>query len=1225
MPKRNRVTGDGEGRNDDSVEDMDDRKPAAAPSNNNHQNNNHVQGTPVESSSSAAAAPNGEPINRVTPHMERLLRLIEEGTTESAQMAAGQLTSLTNQSSALVLWEVLGRLQAMLQSMDSWKARQNAAMAMEGVAGNLPITDQRGFFQNEHLEQSQTSSSTTCLRVADISAQAVLNQGQELFACAPSKYEERINESRESELENLDQQADDFVQERIKRQRRILAERLGLAVINDALSSQGKQGRELDNIISNEDINSTYHNAQWRRKRQRKDENETETGIQLLLVHEMKKFVKGSLTFDCIAQARQQSGAASHKDPQHLLANELIYRMFDNVWQRRHGALLGILALLKAWRKTVWESVSEEDEGNIFGPWPEDILARSMCLLALDRFGDFSGASAGTASVDAANSRAKSGAVVAPVREMGAQLFSVLWRMAPLTLQQQALDFLKCLLEKSEDWECQHGVLLALKYITVVVVVDREQGLLGEKKRIWFGECMDTCGNEAGRFLGESNQEVVAVAAQLLCEHPAIVLEDRSILHKMWNIVRSLDVLSSSVNDLLTLLSCCVKSNARDCLSGLAEFCSGAISEEVFIALCRFLESPLMSVRRTALRSLEFLARVEVIPAYSQIMNKLFKFYITLTDERTLLGEDGAGEIDLVFEQLDKTWSSFCNLGAGSAAKLEAGVKRLLIDILETYFNADEIMSRPKLYHLLMGSPCTAVSTLVLSFSNHDAIRHVLLYSCRAYLDSQWIQHCELACALLIGVTVNTELTEILQALVPITNRIVEGNSTCLRVIKCGKGAILDQSLKRKHMKNLRTKLENCTLVLEDLEEFIWQDTTPLVHSATLTKGIASVGLESMRLRAIGASAAVRLGIPSKITPSVRALMTSINSEASNFRLHQTACAFTHFLCSSHDDTRLNGARTKILTSLSDIVVAQKSKYSPRATYASKAIGSYLSRLPREELPLAVCNLKFHGTLKRFLHDPVSISLEETNDTLTIVESLVPDLKTPASVNFFVDSYMKPLCVLSCREDMSESAQHRARCCVLSLSDKAGSKDAPGLSFSFAAELIEQERGERDILNGCLLLKKLCELPPPRLGRFVKILLPVVLKAMTNHNRSTSSIASGVFAVLVRVAPLIDHDSCDDLQHPLAGDNHVSAVIDHLVRGKPLPCKRLPPEISSSLEGAGIKLRDYQFEGISWISFLMSVNLNGALVRTISNPPYRILLMYWIHNECSPCFCTPTV
>lgn len=279
MPKRSRIIGK-EGLND-AAEDTDDRKPAA-------RQPNDINKTTTHSSSRTLAdlAQHEDSMNRVTPHMERLLRLIEEGTSESAQMAAGQLTNLTKQSSAVVLWEVLGRLQAILQSMDSWQARQNAAMAMEGIAGNIPVTDQLAFFQDEH---SSGQPSSSALRITDISAETVLKQGQELFATAPSRYEERLYETRESELEQLDQKAVDFVQERIKRQRRILAERLGLAGICDALQiCQRKRNDDFNEIVSNDDLAAVYQTASGR-KRQRREEKETDKGIGPLLVREMSK------------------------------------------------------------------------------------------------------------------------------------------------------------------------------------------------------------------------------------------------------------------------------------------------------------------------------------------------------------------------------------------------------------------------------------------------------------------------------------------------------------------------------------------------------------------------------------------------------------------------------------------------------------------------------------------------------------------------------------------------------------------------------------------------------------------------------------------------------------------------------------------------------------------------------------------------------------------------
>ena len=257
--------------------------------NNNNNNNSHLNNNN----------------DRVTPHMERLLRLISQGTTSSAQMAAGQLMQLTRQSSAIVLWQVLGRLQAMLIDMDSWKARQNAALAMEGVAANLPVADQVAFFRRDHHHAASDggdgdqkdkeddcpiAANTITLRMADISVSTILHQGQELYAAAPSKYIQQQNQIHEMALEQLDQDAADFVQERIQKQRQILAQRLGLATVSEALSAQGKNTSGLQDLVSNDDIVASYqHNDGPTRKRPRVDKKEQEVGIQHILVQEMKK------------------------------------------------------------------------------------------------------------------------------------------------------------------------------------------------------------------------------------------------------------------------------------------------------------------------------------------------------------------------------------------------------------------------------------------------------------------------------------------------------------------------------------------------------------------------------------------------------------------------------------------------------------------------------------------------------------------------------------------------------------------------------------------------------------------------------------------------------------------------------------------------------------------------------------------------------------------------
>ena len=324
MPKRQRSDEEEQISADASLlgdDEENDRKPAAKTAQDDDDDEKHentlapAATTSLSSSTAKMQSPpqkvqpdmsSDSPLDRVTPHMERLLRLVQEGTTESAQMAAGQLTQLTQQSAPTVLWQVLGRLQAMLFGMDSWKARQNAALAMEGVAGNLPLTDQHAFFRNNHagddeqknkdnkdneiLLHGNTTNRTTTLRIADISVSMLLQQGQELYAAAPSKYVQQQNEAQEIALEQLDEGSSDFVQERIKKQRRILAQRLGLGAVSDALRMQGKSNELVSgDFVSNEDIVATYRPNIKGRKRPRSEKKEKDIGIQHLLVQEIKK------------------------------------------------------------------------------------------------------------------------------------------------------------------------------------------------------------------------------------------------------------------------------------------------------------------------------------------------------------------------------------------------------------------------------------------------------------------------------------------------------------------------------------------------------------------------------------------------------------------------------------------------------------------------------------------------------------------------------------------------------------------------------------------------------------------------------------------------------------------------------------------------------------------------------------------------------------------------
>ena len=851
---------------------------------------------------------------------------------------------------------------------------------------------------------------------------------------------------------------------------------------------------------------------------------------------------------------------------------------------------------------------SNENEGTLFGPWPEDILARSICLLSLDRFGDFSGASPDVAAPkEMTQTRQNSSGVVAPIRELAAQLVSLLWKMAPAVLQQQTMYLLVKILETTADWETRHGILKALKFITIVIVLDKDVQIKSGEKQKWFQDCLDLCGTIAGQFLRNANQDVAGAAAQILCEYPGIALSKSTILHEVWKAVQSLDVVASNVNDMVSLLSSCVQNDARECvgrLAALEKINPDSFSIQLVGLFCRFVDCPFASVKIAALRSLSFLANADTkkgaarlfdqeTSAYCDIMKRLFTCYIILMKERALLAEDRTNEDGLVMLQLNQTWDAFCSLLSDEDDAPVQVLTSLMFQILELFFYPDEQMSQSTMWYLMMGPPCTAVAALVSKVLATVDIRDLLISTIKIFLKSPWVVHCEMACTLARLLAQRGEGKFHLAPIFPLFSEMLETMPLCLKIRSTGGDAVFGRDMILKHKQRFRENLIS-TETQDDLNGFrqdeILQQST--LAGSGLNKGMNrydSTITQSMRLKASIAAAALRVGTPSKITLFVRALMTSIKSETSNFRLSVTSSALSHFLVNSHVVESWTGARKKIVKSLSELITELQSRRLPCANYASKAIGGYLECLPRETLVSTVCDLENLSILQNI----DVASTEKVEKCLIFVKSLLAEIDSKACMMFIAENYIGALCRLSCHADM-ESNRDIARAALLDICVRGSDKEL-AYAFLFAVRLIDSERTKEDVLHAILLIKDLCGVSPALLGRFVKFLLPIVLRTMTDSDRRISDVASCIFATLVRVAPLVSSDSgefkSDDDKEP-----HISAVVDHLIRGKPLPIMTLPRVIACGLEHAGVKLRDYQLEGISWISFLTTVNLNGALV-----------------------------
>jgi TATA-binding protein-associated factor len=110
----------------------------------------------------------------------------------------------------------------------------------------------------------------------------------------------------------------------------------------------------------------------------------------------------------------------------------------------------------------------------------------------------------------------------------------------------------------------------------------------------------------------------------------------------------------------------------------------------------------------------------------------------------------------------------------------------------------------------------------------------------------------------------------------------------------------------------------------------------------------------------------------------------------------------------------------------------------------------------------------------------------------------------------------------------------------------------------------------------------------------VRKLLPIVMSLMTDSVKKCAETASTIFSQLVLIAPLVKEN---EIGENLGGE--ADQVIDHLIHGKKFPPCDIHPTILESLKNAGIVLRNYQLEGISWLRFLQRVKLNGALCDSV--------------------------
>lgn len=252
--------------------------------------------------------------------------------------------------------------------------------------------------------------------------------------------------------------------------------------------------------------------------------------------------------------------------------------LFNPRWEVRHGAATALRELINNHSNGAGKAIgmSREEIQQHHNLWMEDAALRLLCVLCLDRFGDF-----------------VSDQVVAPVRETCAQVLGTIVKDMHAEQVHQIVQLLMKLL-KQKEWEVRHGGLLGLKYVFVV----REDLL-----PVYVPQTI----NDILLALFDVVDDVGAVAASTLIPIatwlPKLLnpVQVSSIVKMLWDLLLDQDELTSACNSFMGLLAAIL------CLPNAGSWIQMEPMSTLIPRLWPFLSHSTSSVRKSTLLTLQTL------------------------------------------------------------------------------------------------------------------------------------------------------------------------------------------------------------------------------------------------------------------------------------------------------------------------------------------------------------------------------------------------------------------------------------------------------------------------------------------------------------------------------------------------------------------------------------------------------------------------------------------
>ncbi|XP_078035668.1 histone acetyltransferase 1 isoform X2 [Augochlora pura] len=272
--------------------------------------------------------------------------------------------------------------------------------------------------------------------------------------------------------------------------------------------------------------------------------------------------------------------------PLEPFAESLRQDLFSQKWEVRHGAATALRELVKLHGKGAGKSRAQttEEMEECHHQWIIDAALRLLCVLGLDRFGDF-----------------VSDQVVAPVREtcaqaLGSLLLLVQSQKDTENKNKDIIGIISVMLKllEHDEWEARHGALLALKYLLAV-----RDDLLDDILPRIFAATM--------KGLSDPVDDVGAAAASALIPVASVLprllepSELEAIVTRLWELLREQDDLAAACNSFMGLLAAILS------LPTARAYLTPQPLSQVLPRLWPFLSHSSSSVRKATLQTLETL------------------------------------------------------------------------------------------------------------------------------------------------------------------------------------------------------------------------------------------------------------------------------------------------------------------------------------------------------------------------------------------------------------------------------------------------------------------------------------------------------------------------------------------------------------------------------------------------------------------------------------------